>query len=364
MRVVDFIVSFSLFLIMLTQFYLVAINIGISLSQEQSNPGENPARVLADRFFSSSGTTYDLAPTYTTSSARYINLATLALFNPELGQLPTAGATYSYVDPNTILADLVPLGTTYDFRISTKPLFDVSVTYVGGTIDVEVKSWGGIGLEGVNVQVFLVGAAAGNNGVLEGSQLTQTDASGDASAVILPTDDSVVVAYAYSGGIWGIGWTATDAAVTASDLSTFLYPRTDGVANDVYHNSADATGNPTINLFTVSYDSTSESLVLPGTAGDNAVSDLSVTLTEVGTVGPLIQVLTTSEQNYRVVTLPFIMDYFDYPGNPATADYSSNQFPVYQTGGFSGSTPVEVYSYTTVVTSDRGPFLMTFEVGY
>ena len=94
-RTIDFLVSFTLFIILLTQFYLIIINMNLNLAST-STQENNPAQLFADKLLGFSGTKdwgtssgspqdFGLASDYSHSSLNYnLDLAKFARLNREL----------------------------------------------------------------------------------------------------------------------------------------------------------------------------------------------------------------------------------------------------------------------------------------
>lgn len=377
-RTIDFLVSFSLFIILLAQFLIVLINTNTFLGQE-ARQIENPAKSLAFRILGTTGdagwgtdpgvpNSFGLASNFSSNEMFHVDLSKLARLNIE-----TLNTPYQFVDPSIISSQFpVQLGNV-SFRISTRAMIQVESSWdlLSTTVTVQVNSWSGKPLSDINVLVQLYSLTNGTaSPALQNTSITSTN--GIASVpigVYDPDDDYVALVFASSGFIWGIDWaeirgTSPLPMIQAGGISTFVMPQSSTNQNNsvqIYSN-ASIPATP-VNSSVLFYDPingivnvTTTSVSLNGT----------ISMNQTGTTGPSVffqQFEDVTGLHYRIVTSPSIYDNFNYTDGSPAQGFDKAQFPVYQTLNYENQNFANVYTYTALVTSIRGPFLMTFEVG-
>ena len=169
-RTIDFLVSFTLFIILLTQFFLIIINMNLNLAST-STVEENPAKLFANKIIGDSGSydwgrnpgspkVFGLASDMSHSnSIDYIDLAKLARLNGELNYL-SINDTYSYITPESIVANFSGTLSNTAFQLTTRPPLRVIASYDNssnpGTFNVDVLSWSNFPLENIKIEIYLL----------------------------------------------------------------------------------------------------------------------------------------------------------------------------------------------------------------
>lgn len=376
-RTIDFLVSFTLFIILLTQFYLIIINMNLNLATI-STTEENPAQLFADKILSSSGSkdwgisagvpqNFGLAPDQShTGFNYYLDLAKLAHLNSELQYL-SINSSYSYITPNELLSNVTGSQSNVQFRITTSPIIQVQVsethTATLASISISSLTWSNLSISNVDVNVYLVSLSTGS---YSSYNTTVTGTNGKANVQeALTTDDYVAIIFAHSQDSWGINWiliqnTAGPSTISATNITSFSLnnPFTDN--NSILQFTSNNIGIATINTCNAYYSTNLNNLTIYTTTGPNATS---TELTNIGTNSPFIQVyslVSGSTYYYRVVTQPLIFNNANFV-SPSDANYSTGQFPVYQTTNFQNTNSGTIYTYSTPVMTQRGPILFTVD---
>ena len=374
-RTIDFLVSFTLFIIFLTQFYVIIINMNLNLAST-STKQENPAELFSNKLvglpgsqnwgtLTGSPSSFGLASdSHYTNLGSYVDLAKLGRLNSDLQYLPI-NSTYSYIDPQVVVNNFTGSISNIAFRLSTRPPIQVLAsethTTAQSTLTIQTATWNNVSLDNINVDIFYVQLS---NGSVAYSNTVSTGTSGQTvfTTPILRTN-YVAIAYAYSLDNWGIGWVEVQNDLTntlsASNLPTFLQNSPYQDINSILQvtNNTLPSVTPTIRT-TTAYLNSSQLL---NTSVFSNTSSITRNLTDVGTNTPVIQVYTMNSGSidyYRVVTEPLVFNNVNY----TSTTYSSYQFPVYQTPNFSTVDLSTIYSYTTTVMTDRGPLLLTLDL--
>lgn len=376
-RTIDFLVSFILFIILVTQFYLIIININLNLAST-STKQENPAQQLASKILGSTGSsnwgttngdpaTFGLASdNYYSSLNPYLDLTKFSRLNKELNYLDIANQ-YSFIEPDTLISNLTGNQGGVEFRLSTRPVIQIIVNsvLVGGTsstISVRAMTWGNSTLSNIDIDVYHVLLSDGSNIAKVSST---TDINGEATIVTtIGANNYVAVIYAHSKDSWGITWSEINngaGTISSSLISSFMMNNPIINRNSVLQYTNSST---TDNIFTNSafYSKELDSLNNLGNTGSGAL--IYSNNTNVGTSGPYIQVHTMVSGGisyYRVVTLPLIFNNFNYT-TPETTLFTTTQYPVYQSSNFPTTGSVNVQTYSTIVMTIRGPIFLTIEL--
>jgi len=378
-RTIDFLVAFSLFIVLITQFFLVVINTNTFLAQE-TRKIENPAESLAYRILGSTGDkdwelnqnspiSFGLASIFSNPNQLEVDLSKLSRINLELTTINSA--PYSFFDDELLTDQLLDEGGTFFFRISTHPLFQVEIIDSSpATFAVQVFSWTGKPLADVNVDVYFVSLLDGSADITLRSS-GRTTSSGMVNvpiAAYVPGSgiDYLAVAFVHLSNFWGLDWTtivdipSSGNTINAGGFSSFLSPQFNSTVNGINLYS-----DQQINSQITFYDSISGSVNISQTASAMPIT-LKDSTQQTGTSGPVIivqQIIDITGLRYRVVTIPFIYDNLKYNDGTSNQGYEQAQYPVYGTSGFSTQNFANIFTFTTIVSSIRGPFLMTFEVG-
>ena len=368
-RTIDFLVSFTLFIILLTQFYLIIINMNLNIAATNVTQ-ENPAELFADRILSYSGakdwgtkpgtpTSIGLASDYSHLSLNYfLDLAKLARLNPELQNL-SINSQFSYIEPSALLANIVGNNSYAQFRITTRPLIQVSAKLNTGNTSMVVtaKSWSNSPMANINIDNYYVSLTDGAQ--INGANQT-TNYSGQATVTIPGgLNHYVAIVYAHSQASWGITWVVIDndgVTVSATGISSFLLNNPNGTRNSILQYTKDILVTSHI-IYSNSAFYSPATNNLTGFQVTNQNNLINQNLNNVGSSNPFIQVYTMfdgSVYHFRVVTEPLIYDNVGFSGN-----YSVNQFPAIQTPNYGPAS--NTYTYTTIVMTDRGPLLFTID---
>ena len=377
-RTIDFLVSFTLFFIMLTQFFLIIINMNLNLAST-STKQENPAELLAEKLLGYAGT-----PNWGTSSSipsnfglasdynhgmlgYYLDLAKLAHLNSEL-QFLSINTSYPFISPSTILSNLTGSQSNLEFRISTRPLIQVSATVSNtptlATITVTTTTWNDVSLANVDINVFLVSLTDGSTLPVSNS-VSDNNGQSVLTSTIVSGTNYVAIAYAHSLDSWGINWTPVQndggtGSISATNINSFSMSNPTLNSNSILQYANDANG---FSINTASAYYFNHSFV--AYTNTSVSSEINQIQANVGSKTPFIQVYTmdsgSNSYYYRVVTEPLIFNNFNYT-SPASANYSASQFPAYQTTNFQINYSGILYTYSTPVMTDRGPILFTVDL--
>ncbi len=376
-RTIDFLVSFTLFIILLTQFYLIIINMNLNLSST-STKEENPAQLITDKLLTSTGsanwgTTSGVPQNFgLAADARhpsfnnYLDLAKFAHLNGELQYNPI-NSSYSYITPEIVLTNLTGTQANVQFRISTRPIMQVqaSETHTGTTASLTVKTltWNNLSIPNVDVSSYLVSLSTG---AYSENKTIATNSDGQA---IIPntigTDNYIAVIYAHSQDLWGINWVViqnTGGSIVSTDITPFTLNNPVINTNSILQYVTTPLNTLTIRSTSGFYSANKSTMYFTVTSGSGSINTSS---TNVGTNSPFIQVYTMHDTTnniyyYRVVTQPLIFDNFNFI-SPNGANYSTCQFPVYQTNNFQNANSGTIYTYSTPVMTQRGPILFTVD---
>ncbi|MHA2365471.1 MAG: hypothetical protein ACXAC7_16055, partial [Candidatus Hodarchaeales archaeon] len=334
-RTVDFLISFSLFIILLTQFFLVLINTNIFLSQEAEQL-DNPAELLALRILGTTGTAdwgtdtnvptfFGLASSDSSSELIDVDLAKFARLNSDI-EASGATVSYEFVNSSYLREQVTSEVETTFFRISSRPIIQVEIIDPDFndivdplTMQVQVKSWVNKSLSNVNVQAYLVSATDGSaDPTLQNNTVTSSDGIADVSIsnYIPGSDDYVIIAYAYSGNFWGIDWAKNVGTINAGGFSSFVMPYSSS-----QNNSIEISSNNSITTSVMYYDNANDNLTINPTASSNNVAQ-DVIYGQIGTNGPIIFVQSDGVSSYRVITLPLMYD------KTSSKGFDQTQLPV------------------------------------
>ena len=345
------------------------MNLNLASTSTQEN---NPAQLFADKLLGFSGTKdwgtssgspqdFGLASDYSHSSLNYnLDLAKFARLNRELQNL-SINSQFSFISPETILSNLTGTQTNTQFRITTRPLIQIFATHSSGSTSIAIttKSWSNSSLSDINIDQYYVSLADGS--YVNGANET-TDINGQATLNVPGTISGqfIAVIYAHAQASWGVTWLDINVGggpfipILATGISTFLLDNPNSTQNSILQYTNNTSGS-TGSIITTSayYSSTTNNIT-----GFSVTTGNDIVLTNVGSSNPFIQVCTMkagTNYYYRVVTEPLVFDNANFNGN-----FTTSQFPVYQTTGFDYAN--NIYSYSTVVMTSRGPLLFTVDL--
>ena len=379
-RTIDFLISFTLFIILLTQFYLIIINMNLNLAST-STQTNNPAQLFTDNLLSYTGTkgwgtasglpaNIGLASDYEHSTTGYyIDLAKLGRLNQELTTLSINGK-YPYLNPNYILSNFTNNQNNIGFRLTTRPPLQITasavITTTTSTITINTLTWDNNSVSNVAVDVYHVSLSTG-------IPLPKVNATSNVAGTCVVTTNIIRVNYvaiifAHSGDSWGISWlpirNSNTNLINSTGIASFSLNNPKTGSNSILEFANNTINSQQIRATSSYYINNNDTLYVNSTPQPSGIRYLNQTFTNVGTSGPFIQVYSTTigtTDYYRVVTEPLIFDNVNYT-NPSLTNYSSSQYPTYQTSNFSTVTASSLYAYSTIVITDRGPLLFSLEL--
>lgn len=380
-RTIDFLVSFTLFIILLTQFYLIIINMNLNLASTSTRQN-NPAELYSDKILSSPGSTnwgqssglpqeFGLASNYQYSNLGYhLDLAKLAHLNSELQNL-SIGSLYSYINPQQVVNNITGSNNNIQFRISTRAPIQVIANRIDpsnsltSTLSISTSNWGNASLANVGIDIHYISLTDGKSPY---NITSETNQFGKLSvATSIGTDNYVAVIYAHSLASWGLTWVQIQnngtRAIDPSSISSFLLNNPIKNKNSVLQYTTNTTVVSDLRS-TTCYTNSTSNLVINNTIATNSSGLINQEINGVGSDGPLIQIYTMSNSTtdfYRIVSLPLVFDNNIY-ASPSTANFKSNQFSFYETSNFSNVDLTTIYSYTTMVLTNRGSILFTLDL--
>lgn len=378
-RTIDFLVSFTLFIILLTQFYLIIINMNLNLASTSTQPN-NPAQLFSEKLLSYPGTenwgrmqgspaTIGLASdNYHSTVSYFLDLAKLGRLNQEINYF-SLGSKYSYLNPTNVVSNITGPTSNAAFRLTTRPPIQVkanlvSVSPTNSIIDVKTLTWDNVGLANVQISAYHVSLSTG----LPLPTVTSiSDQNGDATITTnINADNYVAIIYAHAGSSWGISWVKVQGGsntISSTGIASFSLNNPIKTSNSIFE-FAKSTFNTTIRATSAYVEASNNSLITNSTVISNNTGLLNQTFANVGTTNPFIQVYSTTSGTtdyYRVVTQPLIYDNYNYT-SPLTTSYAKSQYPVYETPNFSTVNLNTIYTYSTLVLTDRGPILFSLEL--
>ena len=348
-----------------------------SISTKQNNPAELFSdKVLgvpgSDNWGRSTGSplVFGLASDYQHSElGYYLDLAKLSRLNSELQDLPI-GSQYTYVNPQDVVNNITGLNSNTQFRITTRS--PIQVGAVVNDIDpanpiftVNTSTWGGVLLPNISLDIHIISLTTGNSPY---NFFAQTNLNGEYNNQFpgIIADNYVAIIYAHSLDNWGLAWgeiKGLSNSILSSSISSLLLNNPQQNTNSVLEYTTNTTVVSGLRA-TTCYTNATSNLIVNSTVISNSSGIINQELFGVGSSGPLIQIYSMSNGTtdfYRVVSLPLIFDNTAY-NSPSSAYYDTNQYLVYQTSGFSNVDLSTIYSYTTMVLTDRGPILFTIDL--
>ena len=354
------------------------MNINLASTSTQTN---NPAQLFADKLLGYTGTKgwgtasglpprIGLASDYEHSTTGYyIDLAKLGRLNQELTTLSINGQ-YPFLNPSYILSNFTNNQNNIGFRLTTRPPLNITasavITATTSTITIKTLTWNNISVSNVAVDVYYVSLSTG---IALPKVNSTTNINGNCVVTTnINTDNYVAIIFAHSGDSWGISWLPIKNAahsIVASGIASFNLNDPNLGSNSILSFANNTLNNQQIRATSSYYINNNDTLYVnstPQPSGNNRY--LNQIFTNVGTSGPFIQVYTTTNgatDFYRVVTQPLIFNNLNYT-NPSLTNYSLCQYPTYQTSNFSTVTASSLYSYSTMVMTDRGPLLFSLEL--
>ena len=380
-RVVDFAVSFSLFIVLISQFFLLLVTVQVNITSND-NPVTNPAERVALRLLGTGGTANWEFNDYSNLSSVNIGLAAnssskiypvidpnkLARLNNELNGLnglPGQNLGFHTLDYLGLKQELGLAG--WDFRITLNMLLKVSVTISSDktTAFAQISSSSLQLINGTPVTIALIDLS---QGTIQQSISGITNTSGYVSLPLglLNAVDYVVVAIARIGNTWSIGYApllndATKQMVAGQfDSNVNIFENKTWVFSRFLSSTLPDVGSyhATFLSFNTMVGTILSSTIITPPSNQYVIDQ---NLTNLPRNEPLVGIETAQVSGantvyWRVFTFPAILNGID----PVSGNFYVNNiyasYPVAGTVAFpsSGST----YSYQTMVQCMNGLFIL------